>query len=130
RFIDGGCDADLSMRMSAARMALGWCPAGFVWRCPSSGIREFYRRCIRHGRADAMLAIMHPRRFGIAARRMHSNPAVERRPARVDGNRDGILVRILAVMFSLSGAVAQGLAYRHHIIAADRAPIAVNHTDG
>jgi GT2 family glycosyltransferase len=136
RFIDGGGDADLSIRMIEARMALGWCPAGFVWRYASTGVGEFYRRRIRHGRADAMLAVKHPGTFGAAVRRTHPTAAINgsrlggSRLARADGPRDGIVVRSLAVMFSVSGAILRGLAFRHHLIAGDRTPIAVNDAGG
>jgi GT2 family glycosyltransferase len=131
RFIDGGHDADVSVRMVEARMALGWCPAGFVWRCASTGVGEFYRRRIRHGRADAMLAVKHPGTFGVAMRRTHPVAAINgSRLARVDGPPDGIVVRSLSVMFSVSGAIAHGLAFRGYTIAADRAPIAVTDADG
>ncbi len=57
RFIDDGGDRDLATRMLAAGMTLGWCPAGFVWRCGHLTLGEFLRRRIRDGRAEATLAI-------------------------------------------------------------------------
>lgn len=57
RFIDEGGDRDLATRMLAAGMTLGWCPAGFVWRCGHLTLGEFLRRRIRDGRAEATLAI-------------------------------------------------------------------------
>jgi GT2 family glycosyltransferase len=57
RFIDDGGDRDLSARMLAAGMTLGWCPAGFVWRSGHSTFRELLRQRIRDGRGEAMLAI-------------------------------------------------------------------------
>jgi O-antigen biosynthesis protein len=129
RFIDGG-GADLSARMIEARMTVGWCPAGFVWRGASTGVGEFYHRRIRHGRADAMLAIKHPGRFGAAIRRTHPAAFDGPRWACVDGTRDGVVVRSLSAIFSLSGAVVQALACRRYTIAADRAPTAANDSNG
>jgi len=118
-FIDDGGDADLSVRMIAARMALGWCPAGFVWRRPTIGVGEFLGGRICDGRADAMLAIKHPGHFVAAPCRAHLMAAVcAGRRRRVDGTPEGIVVRILAAIFSLSGMVARVLARRVHIIAA------------
>jgi GT2 family glycosyltransferase len=57
RFIDDGGDRDLSARILAAGMTLGWCPAGFVWRSGHSTFRELLRQRIRDGREEAMLAI-------------------------------------------------------------------------
>jgi GT2 family glycosyltransferase len=125
RFTDGGGAADLSARMSEAEMALGWCPAGSVWRCASDGVGEFYRGRIGHGRVDAMLAIKHPERFGVRARR--ARPALSLAGGGLlhgDGARDGIVVRSLSAIFSLSGAIARSLACRGYTLAAVRDPIA------
>jgi GT2 family glycosyltransferase len=131
RFIDSGGDADLAARMIEARMALGWCPAGLVWRCASSRVGEFYQRRIRHGRADAMLAIKHPERFGGATWGTHFIAAVRGGwPPRVEGTRERVVVRGLSTIFSLSGAIAQALACRYYMITADRALRAANDSNG
>ncbi len=124
RFIDGGGAADLSARMSEAEMALGWCPAGLVWRIASNGVGEFYRGRFRHGRVDAMLAIKHPEHFGVTSRRARAALAgASGGLLHGDGAREGIVVRGLSAIFSLSGAIARSLACRGYTIAAVRAPI-------
>ena len=116
RFVDGGGDADLAARMVEAKLTLDWSPAGFVWRCGSASVGEFYRRRIRHGRAQALLAIKHPGFFGTASRRSHQ-PLTS---AAADGTPDGIVVRSLSVLFSLSGAIAQAVACRRSAGVVDR----------
>jgi GT2 family glycosyltransferase len=123
RFTDGGGDADLSARMIDAGMALGWCPAGMVWRGPSAGVGEFYRERLGRGRAAAMLASKHPGRFGVASRRMSPKPAGDYRDwmARVDdGIRDGIASRGLSLIFSSTGTIVEFIAHRLSRISADR----------
>jgi GT2 family glycosyltransferase len=123
-FIDGGGAVDLSARMIEVQMALGWCPAGCVWRCASTGVGEFYRRCIRHGRTDALLAIKHPDLFGAALRRSHQAATLDgSRPARADGTHDGIVVRSLCALFSVSGAIVQAVASRYYTNTIDRTPM-------
>jgi GT2 family glycosyltransferase len=71
RFIDEGGDRDLSARMLTAGMTLGWCPAGFVWRCGHLALGEFLRQRIRDRRAEAMLAIASIGAFAQALTRRH-----------------------------------------------------------
>jgi GT2 family glycosyltransferase len=124
RFVDGGGDADLSARMIEAKLTLGWCPAGFVWRCASTGVGEFYRRRIRHGHTDALLAIKHPDILGAALWRSPQASTFDGgRPARVGGTHDGIVVRSLSALLSLSGAIAQAVACRRYALAANRTPM-------
>jgi len=63
RFIDDGGDRDLSARMLAAGMTLGWCPAGFVWRsghstfanfCVNGSVMDAERRCSRSVRSPRL----------------------------------------------------------------------------
>jgi glycosyltransferase involved in cell wall biosynthesis len=125
-FSDRGSDADLSARMIEARMKLGWCPAGLVWRSASPGVGEFYQQCLCLGRADAMLAIKHPGRFGAAIRRRYFTAVISRSRRA----RDGIVVRGLSALFSLTGAIVQAVACRHYLIRAERAPASANASNG
>ncbi len=128
-FTDDGGDADLSARMLDTGMALGWCPAGMVWRGPSAGVGEFYRQRLGRGRAAAMLAGKHPRRFGVASRQMSPKPAGDHRDwmARVDdGIRDGIASRGLSLIFSSTGAIVEFIAHRLSRISADRVAMAAS----
>jgi GT2 family glycosyltransferase len=131
RFIDEGGGADLWARMIEARMTLGWCPAGFVWRSACTRVGEFYRRRLGRGRADGMLALKHPGRFGVAVRRTHPMAILERsRQARFDEARDGAVVRSLSAIFSWSGAMVQAVARHHYTIVGNRVRTAANASNG
>lgn len=131
RFIDGGADADLAMRMAAAKMTLGWSPASGVWCDSRTGAGAYYRRRIREGRAAAVVTLKPRARFGADAQ-MHSRASMKRDRAaaldegarRRDGARDGIMIRSLATLFSLSGALVQALARHHYTIASAVPPAA------
>ncbi len=124
RFLDSGADADLAARMAAAKMTLGWSPAGFVWSESHTGVGAFYRGRIREGRAAAILARKHPGRFGTG---MRANMLAAAKRDRVDGPEGppgSIMMRGLSALFSLSGAVVQALARQHSMIASANAPSA------
>lgn len=110
RFVGEGAEADLAARLLEAGFVLGWCPAGFVWREETVGIGEFYRRCIRRGRAGAMLAREHPGRFAAVPQRV-------RRLAVLPSDGERGLVRGLCRLFALSGSIAGALASRHYTLA-------------
>ncbi|HEX3408714.1 MAG TPA: glycosyltransferase family 2 protein [Candidatus Binataceae bacterium] len=129
RFVEGGADAELSARMIEAQMTLGWCAAGWVWRGASGGVGEFYHRRIRHGRIDARLRLEYPDIFGSAAGR------AQRATILHDGQgagraHDGIVIRSLSKLFSLSGALAEALAYRQCARALKRTPVAEDDLKG
>jgi glycosyltransferase involved in cell wall biosynthesis len=108
RFIDGGAEADLAARMVEAKMALGWSPASVVWCESRIGVGAYYRRRIGDGRAAAMLALKHPGRVSTGVRTRSS--------ASVDHDK-GIVMRGLTALLSISGALAQALAWHHYAIA-------------
>ena len=119
RFIDAGGDLDLSARMIEAGMTLGWCPAGFVWRCGRNTIGKFFHQRIRHGRAEAMLAIKYPGRFGAAMTKSHRTADAGRfRLTRSDRVRAGVAVWSLSTVLSSIGAIARIVARCHYTVTA------------
>ena len=131
RFDDAGGDLDLSARMLDAGMALGWCPAGLVWRRGRNTPGEFYERRIRHGRADAILAIKHPARFSVSRTRAHREALAGGTGLPLfDRTRDRIFGRMLCAALASTGAIARALARFHFMIVEGRAPISVTGSDG
>lgn len=130
RFDDIGGDIDLSARMIDAGMALGWCPAGFVWRRGGNRFGEFYHRQITQGRADAILAIKRPARFSVSRTRAHREAVASGTGLPLfDRTRDRIFARILAAVLVSSGAIARTLARFYFMFTQGRTPIAVTGSD-
>jgi glycosyltransferase involved in cell wall biosynthesis len=56
-FVEKSDGRDLATRLLAADMAIGWCPAGFVWCSGHRTLSEFLHQRIREGCAAAGIAI-------------------------------------------------------------------------